>query len=202
MLYSCMLGDATLFSRSDLVETAWRIAQPMLDTWEANPPTDYPNYPAGSWGPKAAYDLIERDGRHWTEVINRSVLDRVPLFKGANDTLMHTLTLALTPASASAGEDIVRKDEVGKEMYFLSRGSVEVVDGAGKVVKTLGEGDFFGELALLCDQPRSATVRAKTPCDLFVLEQGDFNRALKEYPQFAESVNEVARTRYQVQPTT
>jgi glucose-6-phosphate 1-dehydrogenase len=201
MLYTCMLGDATLFSRSDLVETAWRIAQPMLDAWEAHPPTDYPNYPAGSWGPVAAYDLIERDGRHWIEVINRSVLDRVPLFKGANDTLMHTLTLALTPAAAAAGEEIVRKGEVGDEMYFLSRGSVEVVDGDGKVVKTMGEGDFFGELALLSDQPRSATVRAATPCDLFVLNQGDFKRALKEYPQFAESVNEIARTRYKVAPS-
>jgi CRP-like cAMP-binding protein len=122
----------------------------------------------------------------------------VPLFKGANDTLIHTLTLALSPAAAAKGEDVVRKGEVGDEMYFISRGSVEVLDGGGKVVKTMNEGDFFGELALLCDQPRSATVRATTPCDLFVLKQGDFNRALKEYPQFAESVNEVARTRYQV----
>jgi voltage-gated potassium channel len=114
---------------------------------------------------------------------------------------MHSLTLALTPAAAGAGEEIVRKGEVGDEMYVISRGSAEVVDGAGKVIKTLGEGDFFGELALLCDQPRSATVRAATPCDLFVLKQGDFKRALKEYPQFAESVNEVARTRYQVTPS-
>ena len=198
MLYTCMLGDATLFSRSDLVETAWKIAQPMLDAWEANPPKDYPNYPAGSWGPVAAYDLIERDGRRWSEVINRSVLDRVPLFKGANDTLMHTLTLALCPAAAGAGEEIVRKGDVGQEMYFICRGNVDVLDGGGKVVKTMGEGDFFGELALLCDQPRSATVRAATPCDLFVLKKGDFTRALKEYPQFADSVNEVAKTRYQV----
>ena len=86
-------------------------------------------------------------------------------------------------------------------MYFLSRGSVEVVDAAGKVVKTMHEGDFFGELALLSDQPRSATVRAATPCDLFVLKQADFKRALKEYPQFAESVNEIARTRYKVMPS-
>jgi glucose-6-phosphate 1-dehydrogenase len=198
MLYTCMLGDATLFSRSDLVETAWEIAQPMLDAWEANPPADYPNYPAGSWGPVAAYDLIERDGRRWVEVINRSVLDRVPLFKGANDTLMHTLTLALNPSAASAGEEIVRKGDIGQEMYFVSRGTVEVVDGDGKIVKVLGEGDFFGELALLSSQPRTATVRAATPCDLFVLDKGDFTRALKEYPQFADSVLEVARTRYQV----
>jgi voltage-gated potassium channel len=122
----------------------------------------------------------------------------VPLFKGANDTLMHTLTLALCPAAAGAGEEIVRNGDVGQEMYFICRGNVEVVDGGGKVVKTMGEGEFFGELALLCDQPRSATVRAATPCDLFVLKKGDFTRALKEYPQFADSVNEVAKTRYQV----
>jgi glucose-6-phosphate 1-dehydrogenase len=201
MLYTCMLGDATLFSRSDLVETAWMIVQPMLDAWEANPPADYPNYPAGSWGPVAASDLIERDGRRWIEVINRSVLGRVPLFKGANETLTHTLTLALNSAGAAAGEEIVRKGDVGDEMYFISRGTVEVLDGDGKVLRTMGEGDFFGELALLSNEPRSATVRAMTPCDLFVLNKADFNRALKEYPQFAESVNEVARTRYKVTPS-
>src|SRR5438067_1780549 len=54
LLYNCMIGDATLFSRSDLVESAWRIAQPFLDAWAQNPPSDFPNYPAGSWGPKAA----------------------------------------------------------------------------------------------------------------------------------------------------
>ncbi len=57
LIYNCMIGDATLFSRTDLVEAAWRIAQPMLDAWAATPPHDFPNYPAGSWGPKAAYDL-------------------------------------------------------------------------------------------------------------------------------------------------
>ncbi len=203
MLYTCMLRRRKRCSAGAIWSTPpGGSPQPMLDAWEANPPTDYPNYPAGSWGPAASYHLIERDGRKWTEVINRSVLDRVPLFKGGNDTLMHTLTLALSPASTDAGEVIVRQGDVGDEMYFISRGTVEVVDGAGKVVKTLGEGDFFGELALLSSQPRSATIRAATPCDLFVLKKGDFTRALKEYPQFADSVHEVARTRYQTPMTS
>src|SRR5207249_11107415 len=50
----CLLGDAMLFSRTDLVESAWKIAQPILDVWAASPAEDFPNYPAGSWGPKAA----------------------------------------------------------------------------------------------------------------------------------------------------
>jgi glucose-6-phosphate 1-dehydrogenase len=79
LIYNCICGDATLFSRSDLVELAWRIAQPVLDVWGAEEPKDFPNYPAGSWGPKAAFELLERDGRRWLEIINRSVLEKSPL---------------------------------------------------------------------------------------------------------------------------
>src|SRR5260370_17720939 len=92
-----MRGDATLFSRTDLVETAWRIAQPMLDLWFSNPAADYPNYPAGSWGPKAAFDLIERDGRRWVEIINRGVLEKVPLFQACDAVFLNGLAMMPTP---------------------------------------------------------------------------------------------------------
>jgi glucose-6-phosphate 1-dehydrogenase len=66
LLYDCMLGDATLFQRSDMVETAWNVVAPILDVWAALPPRTFPNYAAGSWGPKEGEDLIERDKRHWS----------------------------------------------------------------------------------------------------------------------------------------
>ncbi|MGH9390243.1 MAG: glucose-6-phosphate dehydrogenase, partial [Vicinamibacteria bacterium] len=65
LLYDGMIGDSTLFHRSDMVETAWKIAQPMLDVWHSLPPRDFPNYPAGSWGPAAADNLIAQDGNKW-----------------------------------------------------------------------------------------------------------------------------------------
>jgi glucose-6-phosphate 1-dehydrogenase len=65
LLYDCMTDDATLFSRSDLVETAWRVAQPILDVWTSLPARDFPNYPAGTWGPKESEVLIQSDGREW-----------------------------------------------------------------------------------------------------------------------------------------
>ncbi|MDA0837627.1 MAG: glucose-6-phosphate dehydrogenase [Planctomycetota bacterium] len=65
LIYDCMVGDATLFSRTDLVEQAWRIAQPILDVWRALPARDFPNYTAGTWGPKSANNLLARDGRAW-----------------------------------------------------------------------------------------------------------------------------------------
>jgi glucose-6-phosphate 1-dehydrogenase len=65
LLLDCMLGDSTLFTRSDEVETAWALLMPILDTWADHPPPDFPNYPAGTWGPEAAHNLIEEDGRRW-----------------------------------------------------------------------------------------------------------------------------------------
>ncbi|HEU5453156.1 MAG TPA: glucose-6-phosphate dehydrogenase [Terriglobales bacterium] len=65
LLYDGMMGDQTLFQRADMVEAGWCVVNPILDVWKALPPRNFPNYAAGSWGPKEADDLIQRDGRHW-----------------------------------------------------------------------------------------------------------------------------------------
>lgn len=65
LLYDCMIGDATLFQRTDMVEAGWSVVEPIIDVWRALPPRSFPNYAAGSWGPKESDDLIQRDGRHW-----------------------------------------------------------------------------------------------------------------------------------------
>ncbi len=65
ILFDCMNGDHLLFNHADLVETAWSLVQPILDVWGAIPPRDFPNYAAGTWGPKEADDLIMKDGRKW-----------------------------------------------------------------------------------------------------------------------------------------
>lgn len=199
MLYSCMLGDQMLFSRTDLVENAWRIAQPILDAWSSTPADEFPNFPAGSWGPKAAYDLIERDGRKWLEVVNRSVIETVPLFEKCDATFQHRLAMALKPVVATPGELVIRKGDIGNEMYFLVQGEVDVVGGDGQVIAHLGPGSFFGETSLLLSEPRNASIRATTYCELFVLEKADFSRVLRDSPQFAKSLLEVCQSRYKVQ---
>jgi glucose-6-phosphate 1-dehydrogenase len=65
LLYDCMLGDATLFQRADMVEAGWGVVAPVLDVWKALPPRNFPNYAAGTWGPQEADDLIAKDGREW-----------------------------------------------------------------------------------------------------------------------------------------
>ena len=65
LLYDAMLGDNTLFHRADLVESAWKIAKPILDAWAAQAPADFPNYLPGSQGPSSADELLAREGRRW-----------------------------------------------------------------------------------------------------------------------------------------
>jgi glucose-6-phosphate 1-dehydrogenase len=65
LLHDCMIGDATLFQRADMVEAGWCVVSPALDVWKALPARSFPNYPSGSWGPREADELLERDGRHW-----------------------------------------------------------------------------------------------------------------------------------------
>ncbi len=67
LLLDCMLGDSTLYARRDMVERGWEIVTPILDAWKV-PAKDFPNYEAGSWGPEAAFELIEQDGRRWRKL--------------------------------------------------------------------------------------------------------------------------------------
>ncbi len=67
LLLDVMLGEQTLFMRSDQVEEAWSLVMPILESWEANPPEHFPNYAAGTWGPEASTMMLARDGRHWHE---------------------------------------------------------------------------------------------------------------------------------------
>jgi glucose-6-phosphate 1-dehydrogenase len=65
LLYGAMQGDATLFLRADFVETSWSFLQPIIDVWGTLPARKFPNYAAGTWGPKEADELITDDGRQW-----------------------------------------------------------------------------------------------------------------------------------------
>jgi glucose-6-phosphate 1-dehydrogenase len=68
LLLDVMKNDATLFMRADQVEAAWRVVMPVLDAWAESNPRNFPNYPAGSWGPRAADELLARAGHAWRPI--------------------------------------------------------------------------------------------------------------------------------------
>jgi glucose-6-phosphate 1-dehydrogenase len=67
LLLDVMIGEMTLFTRSDEVEAAWKLIDPLIAYWEKHPPKRMPEYPAGSWGPREADELIEECGAEWRE---------------------------------------------------------------------------------------------------------------------------------------
>lgn len=90
--------------------------------------------------------------------------------------------------------DIVRQGEEGDRFYIIRRGRVEVLvdsgDGNPKQVATMGEGDFFGETALIKEQPRNATVRALEPVEVYFLNKDDFRATLESSSTFAQQIRQ------------
>lgn len=75
LLWDVMKKDATLFMRADQVEAAWQLLLPVLDAWSITPPSDFPNYAAGTWGPESGQGLLERQEHRWpqpTELTGRT----------------------------------------------------------------------------------------------------------------------------------
>jgi len=68
LLYDAMAGDATLFQRADMVEAGWKVVAPVLDVWHSLPPRTFPNYAAGSAGPREAEELLAKDHRAWRAI--------------------------------------------------------------------------------------------------------------------------------------
>ncbi|MFZ0733978.1 MAG: glucose-6-phosphate dehydrogenase [Candidatus Sulfotelmatobacter sp.] len=68
LLYDCMIGDATLFQRADMVEAGWSVVDPVLDVWRALPPRKFPNYASGTWGPAESDQLLAADQRQWRRI--------------------------------------------------------------------------------------------------------------------------------------
>ncbi|MDX8380528.1 MAG: glucose-6-phosphate dehydrogenase [Ghiorsea sp.] len=198
MLNDCMRGDPSLFSRTDLVETSWKIVQPIMDVWANEKAEHFPNYPFGSWGPKAAFELLASSKRRWLARSHVESLQRVPIFEDSGKTMMKAFGMMLKPVVFNVGDQIVEYGSEGQELYIIEKGSVDIVDKHGKHVETLSEGQVFGELSLLVTKKRHANVFAKEYCDLYTMNKSDFCKVLMDRPVFAERIMQVARERYNV----
>ncbi len=128
--------------------------------------------------------------------IHAEVLEKIPIFRGAEDGFIKEIVMKLAPAMFTPGDIIFREGEIGHNMYFISKGSVEIIhEHTGKVFATISQGGYFGEIALLMDSPRSATVRAVDYCDLYTLDKDSFQVVLTHFPGFARQVQRMAQER-------
>ncbi|ORZ37520.1 cyclic nucleotide-binding-like protein [Catenaria anguillulae PL171] len=127
------------------------------------------------------------------------LLTKVPLFSGADDAFFRALSLALRPILFLEGEDIVRQGDLGAEMFALLRGSVHIIavaaDGSEKILSTLHQGAYFGEISLYLSRPRTVTVRAATRVDILVLTKQSLDAVLKLYPDVHSRIIAMAQER-------
>ena len=128
--------------------------------------------------------------------INKSMLEKVPIFQGAGDALVEELLMHLKPTIFTPGDYVFRTGDVGDSMYFVNKGRVEVVSSDGKTVfATLSPGSYFGETALLMNQPRNACVRAVDYVDLYTLNRTTLGKILEKFPAFQKHLHEIAAER-------
>ncbi|OAI41134.1 hypothetical protein AYO38_04425 [bacterium SCGC AG-212-C10] len=111
-------------------------------------------------------------------------LARVPLFKELNRKALERIEKIARNRSFKAGEDIVKEGDEGVGFFLISKGSVDVLRGDTKL-NTLGDGEFFGEMALLDNYRRAATVRANTDTDCIAMSRWDFTAELRANPDIA-----------------
>lgn len=122
------------------------------------------------------------------------LLRAIPIFSPLSPPVLEGLAARLEPVLVGAGEAIVRQGDAGDRFYVVASGEVEVaIDGRPQ--GSLGPGEHFGEIALLRDVPRTATVTARTEVELFALEREDFLAAVTGHSASAEAAEAVVGAR-------
>ncbi len=126
------------------------------------------------------------------------ILKKVPIFRMLGKESIDFIVERLKFKSFQGNETICKIGDPGEEMYIIISGKTEIrigTPGKEKVVATLGAGDYFGEMALLTGEPRSATVVAVEPCETFVLYKNDFDVILERYPSISLSMGKIVSQR-------
>jgi CPA1 family monovalent cation:H+ antiporter len=134
------------------------------------------------------------------EIDPTELLRKVPFFSRTPEEDFDKIIALLKPRTIPADDYVIHEGEAGKSMYLIARGVVRVLKGKGDdemVLASLLPGDFFGEMALLHDERRSASCRAVTPCALYELTREDIKRIAEVAPAIQHALEEADAERTQ-----
>jgi CRP-like cAMP-binding protein len=126
------------------------------------------------------------------------MLKKIPLFANIEVSKLKLLAFTSERVKFTADEVLFRQDEIGQSAYIIMDGNAEVevrTPSGPRVVATVGKNDFVGEIAILCDVPRTATVRAKTDLVTLCISKDLFFRLVTEFPQMAVEIMRVLAQR-------
>jgi MFS family permease len=123
--------------------------------------------------------LVDIDRTVAVPTAELALIDCVPMFAPLSIAAKEYMAGALTPVSVAAGEVVIRAGDRGDRFYIVAEGELEVT--APGLQATAGDGDYFGEIALIRDVPRTATVKALRPSQLYALDRDDFLAAVTSH---------------------
>jgi CRP/FNR family transcriptional regulator, cyclic AMP receptor protein len=122
------------------------------------------------------------------------LIRKVPLFSRLSKTELKDLAVLADEIDLRDGKEMTRQGHPGREFFVLLEGTADVRKN-GRKINTLGPGDFFGEIALVSREPRTATVTATSPVRTLVITDRSFRRLLEESPQVKTKVMEAMAKR-------
>jgi CRP/FNR family cyclic AMP-dependent transcriptional regulator len=129
-----------------------------------------------------------------------TMLNTVPFLKTLRQSEIESLAHSLNLRHFAKGETIIRQGESGRLFHLIFKGKVEVSRKkffGKKILATLGPGEFFGEISLIDNTPRTATVVGLEDGEMFTLSRDSFNEVLLKNPQIATILREISRARQQ-----
>lgn len=141
-------------------------------------------------------ELLSRNLREQIQVqVSKDYVKKVEFLKQIPQDVLVQLVSRLKSEVYLTNDTIVVAGVPGNCMYFVHYGTVAVYTPSGKEWCHLNDGAHFGEIALIFNEPRNASVVAVTPCELFVLQRSDFNEIIDLYPEFKNEVINLANNR-------
>ena len=124
-----------------------------------------------------------------------NLVAKVPLFRTLDAARIAAVAGVLRARRAERGERLIRKGDQADSMYFIVSGEVEVDQENNAPKGRLGAGDFFGEIALIADRERTATITALSACKLLLLHKDDFEGFMDAHPDLKDAVRVAAKRR-------
>ncbi len=128
--------------------------------------------------------------------LKKEVIALIPLFKNIKTDIISEIAINLKPLILTPGDYLFKADDPGNDMYFIIKGEIEILSKTeDKLLTRLSEGDFFGEIALFKNTPRTATAKASEYSDIYSLNRIAFTRVIERHPDVKRQLEEKAGVR-------
>ncbi|KAJ3405629.1 hypothetical protein HDU80_001042 [Chytriomyces hyalinus] len=195
-----MKRTATVIARSDCIMaviTKQKLHEIVVTDSKAKEQFEQLMASKEAWWKEQQYILSqEKFGAEFANEIGRKKIKTIDLFSTASDAFLDSLSMKMKTIVFNEGQYIISIGEASDAMYFILKGSVEVIGSTGAVHALIEEGAFFGEVGVFLNMERTASVRAKQECLIFKLFKTDVDEVLTSYSSIQDTIKKAVDERF------